>query len=219
MIRNSILFLRRIPPLEKPAQKPLFEKIYGNQSQSLPTVLKNRYANRPYSNDIVLLKGEMNIQISTFFKFLSPLMRLAGALVPFPGNHIPVTVELVSDEKSDKILMHRIFYYPNKKPYHFRSRIMHIKNNILIELMRFGFGSRLIYRLDRNKIIMDYGGYILKLGKWMIPLPLGLFLGKFYAFEKSISENQFEMEVKMVHPLFGKVFQYDGHFKIDNTHE
>lgn len=213
-IRKLILFIRRIPPIAKPMQKPLIEKIYGEQAQEIPKILRGRYSNRPCSNDRLLLKGEMNISISWVFCILSPLFRLAGAFAPYPAEKIPVTVECISDEKSDLVLMHRTFYYPDKSPYHFRSRILHIKENIVVELLHFGFATKLIYSFNKNKIIIDFGGYVFCLGKRLIPIPLGFLIGKIYAFEEAVSVDQFNMQVKIVHPLFGKIFQYDGYFKI-----
>src|SRR5436190_18355480 len=113
-------------------QKPLIQEIYGNQASQLPLVLQKRYANRPFSKDTLLMKGEMNIVISTLYRMLSPLFRLSGALVPYPAKNIPTTVALVSDETSNEIIMHRTFYYPDKSPYHFTSKVIHIKDNIVI---------------------------------------------------------------------------------------
>lgn len=219
LIRNIILFLRKIPPIKKPTDKPLIQKIYAEKAVNLPQILLDRYSNRPYSKDRLLLKGEMNITISKTFRLLSPLFRLAGTLAPYPAKKIPVTVELVSNENSDSILMHRIFYYPDRPPYHFSSQVIHVKDNVVIELMRFGFSSKLLYTSDKNMIVMNYGGYVLRLKKWLIPLPLGFLIGKFYAYEEAISDDEFKMEVKMIHPLFGKIFQYDGIFKVAKSHE
>lgn len=218
-VRNSILYIRRIKPLPMPTQKSLIEKIFAEQTKNISPVLQKRYSNRPYSKDRLLVKGEMNIEVSKFFKFLSPLFRLSGALVPYPAQKIPVTVEFVSDTESNKIIMHRTFYYPDKKPYHFTSKVMHIKDNIVLEMMKFGFATKLIYTYDNNKITMDYGGYVLCIGKTLIPIPLGFLVGRFYAYEETISDDQFIMLVKLTHPLFGKIFQYDGYFKIANSDE
>lgn len=214
IVRNTILMLRRIRPIINQYQEPLIRCIFGDQAQKIPNVLQRRYSNRVYTQDTILLKGEINIAMSKIFRIMSPLFRLVGALVPYPAEKIPVTVNFVSDEKSDRILMSRIFYYPDRPPYYFCSRIIHIKDNIVIELMRFGFASKLIYHFDKTKIIMDYGGYVICIGKRLVPIPLGFLIGRLYAFEEVVSNDEFAMQVKMVHPLFGTIFQYDGHFRI-----
>ena len=81
-IRNTLLFLQRIPPIVQSPQETLIQMIYGKLAQKLPEILQKRYANRPYSNDRFLLQGEMNISISKTFRLLSPLFRLAVHLYP-----------------------------------------------------------------------------------------------------------------------------------------
>ncbi|MCZ6901768.1 MAG: hypothetical protein O7C59_07000 [Rickettsia endosymbiont of Ixodes persulcatus] len=104
----------------------------------------------------------------------SPFFRAVGALTPYPGNDIPVDVILTSDKTSPIILMHRIFYYKKRLAYHFYSKMILIKDNIIIKLTRFRIAIKLLYLLENNK--MDYGGYVLYLGKWLIPIPLQLIL-------------------------------------------
>ena len=78
--------------------------------------------------------------------------------------------------------MYRIFYYKNRPAYHFYSKMILIKDNIILELIRFRIAIKLLYHLENNKIIMDYGGYVLYLGKSLIPIPLHLIIGKFFTY-------------------------------------
>lgn len=123
------------------------------------------------------------------------------------------TVQFVSQEQSKKITMHRIFHYSDRLPYHFISQMVHVKDNVLIEMMRFRLAAKLIYTFKDNQIIMSYGGYVFCLGKKLIPIPLGFLLGKFHAIEEAFSDDAFHMHVQLNHFLFGKIFEYDGHFK------
>lgn len=218
-IRNVILSLRGIAPLPMPTPVSLAYKIFGEQAKNLPPVLLKRYSNRPYSNDSLIIQGKMNVSVSKIFKILSPLFRLFGALMPQSANNIAATVEFTSHIQSNKIIMNRIFYYADNKPYQFSSKIMHIKNNSVAEEMRFGFATNLIFSFDNNRITMNYGGYLFCLGSKRLPLPFGFLIGKFYAFEEATADDEFAMLVTLTHPLFGKLFQYDGRFKITNTHQ
>jgi len=190
--------------------------ICKNLIEKLPIILQKRYNIKPYSNNKITLKGKMNVTISKIFQCFSPFFRAVGALTPYPGNDIPVDVILTSNKTSPIILMHRIFYYKDRPAYHFYSKMIPIKNNIIIELTRFRIAIKLLYRIENNKIIMDYGGYVLYLGKWLLPIPLHLIIGKFFAYEEAENDNIFNMQVKMVHTLFGKIFEYTGKFKIDS---
>lgn len=213
------MFFQGISPISKQSQETLLQAIYGEEAKKLPRVLQLRYANKPYSNDSVLLQGQMNINISKTFRLLSPLFKLTGALVMYSANNVPVKVELRSQEKSREIMMHRTFNYRDRKPVSFNSRILSVKKNVVIELMRFRFAARLIYSFDKDKITMNYGGYVFRLGQYLIPMPLGFLIGKFYSFEQAESDDVFNMQVKVVHPLMGNIFQYDGRFKIVTSHD
>ena len=63
---------------------------------------------------------------------------------------------------------------------------------------------------------MSYGGYVFRLGKHLIPISLGFILGKFYAVEIAESDEVFSMQVSIAHPIFGKIFQYDGKLSVKN---
>ena len=77
--------------------KPTFKAILGGQWATMPAVFHRRYANRPFSNDEVVVEGLLNVHASKWMKFLSPMLRVCGALIPYPGQDIPVTVKFNSD--------------------------------------------------------------------------------------------------------------------------
>jgi hypothetical protein len=47
-----------------------------------------------------------------------------------------------------------------------------------------------------------------------MPIPLTLFLGKGYAEEIAIDDNTFDMITHITHPLWGRIYQYNGRFKV-----
>lgn len=194
--------------------KSLIELIYGTSSGNMPILLQQRYSNRPYSKDLTTMNGTMDIYTSRLFRILSPLFRLVGVSIPFTANNMPVKVEIISDEASATILMKRTFNYLDKSPVYFSSGLLKYKSNVILELLRFRLATKLVYQYEKNKILMKDGGCVFRLGKWLIPIPLSIFVGKFSAFEEAISEDEFIMQVKMAHPWYGTLFQYDGKFRI-----
>ena len=216
--RNLLLKLRGFEPIRPPKQKPLIEKIFTESHESISKILKQRYSNKAFDAHTLKMEGHLNISLSPMFHFLSPLFRLTGALVPFPGKNIRTTVEMISTHNSRIIIMKRTLYYPNKKPFTFISRVEHVNNNTLVERMRFGLSARLYYFYEKNSIFLKYGGYILKLGKVSIRLPLGFLFGRFSGEEKALDDNHFEMTFLLHHFLMGKLFQYSGIFKIIADH-
>ena len=80
--------------------------------------------------------------------------------------------------------------------------------------MRFGFGWKMRYAWDGEKVVLSHKGYALQLFGHLIPLPLTILLGAGYAEEHPIDDNTFDMQTHITHPWWGKVYEYKGRFKI-----
>lgn len=201
--------------------QPIFKSVFAKQWESLPAVMHKHYANRGYTSDRVTVDGKVKIEISFFAKLISPFMRLTGALAPYAGNDVPVTVHFDSEKNSNVFCFNRIFNYPNRPPYHFRSRMIPAGGNEVIEYMPVAICWHAAYSFDGQKIVMTHLGYKIKAFGRMFSLPLELILGKGYAEEQAISNDSFRMYMDIRHPLFGKVYAYSGEFKITevNLHE
>lgn len=194
--------------------QPIFMSVFGKQWESLPDVMHKHYANRGYSSDRVTVDGIMKVEVSLFAKLISPFMRLTGALAPYAGENVPVTVHFDSEQNSNAFCFNRIFHYPNRPPYHFRSRMIPTGGNEVIEFMPAGIGWHAAYSFDDQKIVMKHLSYKIKAFGRMLSLPLELVLGRGYAEEEALSDDSFRMYMDIRHPLFGKVYAYSGEFKI-----
>jgi len=193
---------------------PIFQSIFGEQWSELPPVMHKHYANRPYCNDVVTVEGIMKVEVSPFARLLSPLLRITGALVPYAGDNIPVTVHFRSEPNSDVYCFDRIFHFPDKPPYHFRSRMQPVGDSEVIEFMRIGIGWRARYSYDGRKVVMAHRGYAMKLFGKLVHLPLELLLGSGNAEEEALSDSRFRMYMDIRHPLWGKIYAYSGEFTV-----
>ncbi len=200
------------------SNEPSYKSIFGKQWLSLPSVLRQRYSNRPFSNDQVNLFGILDIKSSRWMKMLSPCLRLCGALVPYEGNNVPVTVNLTSHHNSELTTFHRTFKFNHNKKYVFQSTLEPGDNANVIEFMRFGFGYRMKYELQQNQVTLSHVNYLWRLFGRDIPLPIHWALGRASAFEKAISETEFEMALRINHRWFGEIYRYQGRFKIKESH-
>lgn len=191
-------------------KEPIFKTVFGDQWAELPPVMKQHYAVRPFSDDVVRVEGHLDVNVSALVGLMA---RLTGMLLAHSGNNIPVTVVFTSD-KSGAFFFDRIFHFPDKGDVHFRSRLEWINDNVLVEFMRFGIGWKVIYEWDGTKVILRHKGYVWRLFGVMIPVPIALLLGAGYAEEEPLSDDQFSMWTHAKHPLFGKTFGYSGEFRI-----
>lgn len=194
--------------------QPIFKSIFGHQWMDLPQVMHKHYANRPYSDDVVTVEGKMDVEFGWLVKLFSPILRLVGALVPYQGKDIPVTVHFRSEPDSTAYCLDRTFNFPDKKPYVFFSKLIQIKDDVIVEVMKYGIGWKHRFYYDGNKVLLEHKGYVWKVGGNIIPVPIGLLLGRGYAEEEALNENTFRMKMNITHPLFGKMYEYRGVFKV-----
>jgi hypothetical protein len=89
-----------------------------------------------------------------------------------------------------------------------------IRDNELVEFMRFGIGWKLTCEWDGSKVIFRHKGYVWRIFGVMIPVPLTWVMGKGHAEETPLADNTFGMWTHAKHPLFGQTFGYAGQFSI-----
>lgn len=193
---------------------PIFQGIFGAAWGRLPPVFRHHYANRPFSRDMVVVEGLMDVEMSWLMRLLSPLLRLSGALVPIAGRDIPVTVTFRSDLTSAAFIFDRQFRFPGRAPYHFRSVMVPAGGNEVIEWMPIGFGWRAAFVFDKGRVWLKHRGYALRLFGRAIPFPLGFLLGRGEAWEEALDKERFAMAMTIRHPLLGKVYGYNGAFTV-----
>lgn len=214
--RNWFLKRKNVPRIDNLELKnePIFKSIFGDKWEDLPPVMKKHYANRPYRQDSTTVKGVLDVICKPPLLYLSPLMRLLGQIPTRNETNVPVTVNFQSDLNSRSFYFHRIFHFANGNPYKFQSRMLQIKGDEVIEIMRFGLGWKLRYAWDGEKVILSHNGYALQLFGHLIPLPLTILMGAGYAEERPVDDNTFDMKTHITHPWWGKIYEYKGRFEV-----
>jgi hypothetical protein len=197
-----------------PDESPVFKSIFGSAWDTLPWIIKRHYANRAYHDDVVTVEGCLRVEFSLFGSILKPIFRLTRTLVPYEGDNIPCTVHFRTDARSNAFHFDRIFYFPGREPYHFRSAMSPVYGNEIIEKMGCGLCWRMLYSWSDGKVILSHKGYALNLFGILIPLPLAILIGKGYAEELPLNDDEFSMMTEIRHPLWGKIFGYSGMFRI-----
>lgn len=190
---------------------PIFQQIFGASWDDLPPVMKAHYAVRPNSDDVVTVKGTLDITISPM---VSVMARLTGMLLAYSGKDIPVTVVFTNGADDKSFHFDRTFHFPDRGDIMFRSRMEHIAGNELVEFMRFGIGWKLAYEWDGSKVILRHRGYVWRILGVMIPVPFALILGKGHAEETPLSDTGFAMWTHAKHWLLGETFAYNGEFEV-----
>lgn len=193
---------------------PIFKSIFGASWDGLPPVMKKHYANRPYTDDETVVEGTLDVMCKPPLLWLSLLMKFMGQIPAQNENGVPVTVRFESDKDSKAFHFNRTFNFKDKTPYTFRSRMIQIKDNEVIEIMRFGLGWKMLYLWDGKKVLLKHNGYALHIFGHFIPVPLTFLMGKGYAEEIAVDDKKFDMITHITHSWWGKVYEYKGRFKI-----
>ena len=192
------------------ARQPIFQPVFGSDWCKLPKVMRDHYAVCPNSNDMVVVKGVLDIKVSPFVGLMSRLSRM---LVSRSGDKIPVTVIFTSGKDSADFVYDRIFHYPDGDE-RFLSRMTHVGGDELIEFIGFGIGWKTAFKWDGSKVILSHCGYVWRIFGVHIPIPLSLIIGRGEAEEVPIADNEFEMWAHARHPWFGNSFAYSGPFEV-----
>ena len=196
---------------------PTFQSIFGDAWNQLPTVIHKHYANRPFSNDLTIVKGELDVMCAGPIKWLAPLMRFMGQIPPVNELQVPVLVHFHSSSESQDFHFKRSFKFKHHPLYSFHSKMRQVKGDEVVEVMRFGLCWRLFYRWQDDKVKLIHKGYAFQLFGYLIPLPLTILLGQGYAEETAIDDDTFDMITTITHPWWGQIYEYKGRFKVLQT--
>lgn len=178
----------------------------GDQWQQLPPALQAHY--QPNANSDI---GEMDIEYPVYMQPYLSLLRLFGALINRRGKNIPTTVE--KHMKGDIQYWKRTISFTQDKIIIFSSFWVHDGSNELIEYVNPFLGLRMSVHIENNELHYEGRNFVVKLGKLLIPIPEWLVLGHTTIIETALNDNEFKMDFKLSHPLFGTIFRYSGKFK------
>lgn len=193
-------------------QESIFKSIFGTAWNKRPAVFKKRYMNRSFSEDIQTVEGHMDIAFSKGMALLTPVFRLLHILVPYSGKNIPVQVVFRSCPDSDHLYFDRKFYFQTEKPYEFNSCMIPTEDGDVIERMAFGLCWRSHCFYEDQKVVMAHKGYAWRIGRFNIPMPLEIFIGKGCAEETVIDDDSYRITMSLSHPWFGVLYHYSGNF-------
>ncbi len=211
--RNFTLKLKAIQNINNllDKNKPIFKPIFGKSWETLPPVMHKHYANRPYSFDIATVKGNLDVMCKWY---VQPFFRVLGTVPPYNEKNVPVTVNFTSQLETAGFGFERIFNFKNRQPVHFHSRMYQVKGNEVMECMNYGICWHSYYSWDGNKVTLRHKSYSLRVLDFNIPLPITWLVGRADADEIPVSDNTFAMCATITHPLFGKIYEYKGQFKV-----
>lgn len=100
--------------------------------------------------------------------------------------------------------------------FEFRSVMSMTTSGELIEQFPYGLGMNIKLGAEGvggDTLYFRDNGYFLRVGKFRLPLPRWLSVGRFTLAHKNIDREHFSVEISVDHPLFGKLFYQYGKFR------
>ncbi len=191
----------------------LMQRALGKDWFNLPTVIQRHYQLTEAEQTITVI-GKMNISYPCWLAPVLKLLRLLGALVDIKGEDMDVQVRKWRQSDPSTLYWQRDIQAKNGKQCQFVSRMVWQRDHELIEFVGFGFGIRLKLSVEQNKLVYRSQGHLLKLGSLTVPIPDCLVLGHAVITEQALSENTFQLDFMIVHPLWGKTYYYGGIFEV-----
>jgi Domain of unknown function (DUF4166) len=194
---------------------PLMQKALGNSWHDLPPVIQRHYQLQADQQTANVVTGIMHVNYPFFVRPMLFITRLMGGLIDLKGDNMDARVEKWVKADSPKTLFwKRTLQAPNGKNTVFASRMEYQQDNELIEFVGFGLGLCLKLTVENNRLVYRSNGHLWQIGKLRIPIPDLLFLGHAAITETAVSEQEFDLDFKIEHPLFGLTYQYGGRFAL-----
>lgn len=203
-----------------PIPVPEFQTVLGDANwQRLGTVVREHYSLRPFTTDQMTVHGHMDeVWHARIAKLFMPMGRLFGALVPHQGREVPIDVHYSCRSTDAGLYWDRRFHFPGRPVFHFRSHMVvaDAARHEVIEYVRFGLGLRLRVTAEDGALVFRDVGYVWRIGRLQLPMPLHLVLGRAYVEERPVpgDEAAFTMKMTIRHPWWGELFRYSGRFRL-----
>jgi hypothetical protein len=184
----------------------LMEAALGADWKRLPPALQAHYR-----TGVNVDAGHLDIEFPRFMFPVMALLQAIGALVSRRGRRLPTTVEkyVVGERQVWK----RRIAYPGGRVASFDSFWVHAGGNELIEYVNPLLGLQMAVWLDGRRLRYRGIRFVLRVGRWHLPIPEWLALGHTEIVEEAIHGQRFAMDFRLTHPLFGQVFRYSGVFE------
>jgi hypothetical protein len=186
--------------------KGIIQTALGADWERLPPALQAHY--RPGTN---VDAGHLDIEFPRWMLPVLTLLQAFGALVNRSGTRLPTTVE--KRVVGDRQVWKRRIAYPGGRAGCFDSFWVAAGGNELIEYVNPLLGLQMAVSVDGARLRYRGIRFVVRIGRWRLPIPEWLALGHTEIVEEAIDETRFAMDFRLRHPMFGQVFRYSGVFE------
>ncbi len=178
----------------------------GDHWQQLPPALQTHYC-EGHTRDV----GALDIEFPRWMHPCLSLLHLVGALVPRRGKQVATVVD--KSVVGERQFWKRKIRFADGQEIRFNSHWESAPDNTLIEYVNPLLGLQMRPEVIAGRLHYQGVRFVVRLGRWRLPIPEWLVLGHTTIVEEAIDEERFRMDFRLTHPLFGEVFRYTGEFR------
>lgn len=182
------------------------QQVLGADWQKLPPGLRAHYA-AGFTTDT----GELDIEFPRFMGPFLRVLRYLGALLHRRGHQVSAIVD--KQVAAESLRFHRTIVYPDRETLHFDSVWVSAGDHQLIEFVNPVLGLQMRVHVVDARLHFEGLRFVVRLGRWLLPIPEWLVLGHTTIVEEAIDDSSFAMDFRMTHPLLGQLFRYSGRFR------
>lgn len=183
----------------------IMQRALGEQWDQLPVVLQAHYQ----ETDNVDI-GTLDIEYPAWMQLFLNLLYLLGALLNRRGSSLKTEVA----KKMYGEIQHwaRTVTLDDGRIIQFHSRWHYAGDNRLIEYVNPLLGLCMSVKVDNGNLVYSGEYFVLRIWKMTLPIPEWILLGHTTIIESRKNEQDFVMDFRLTHPLFGQVYRYSGTF-------
>jgi len=192
--------------------EPDFRALLGEAAWTrLPAAVRARFAFGVHAEPCVY-PGRMTVRASAAGWLLAQACRLVGTpLAPWTGEDVAVEVT-VAPHPQGGIDWSRLYRFPGHAPARVASRKLTDETGALLEVVRGGLGLRLGVGEEDGALVFRSRGYVLRLGRLVLPLPALLSPGQAWVEHRDLGGGAFRFSLRFEHRWLGETFFQTGVF-------
>lgn len=191
--------------------KSLMQQALGKDWDLLPSALQAHYR-----LGTTVEAGAMDIEYPRWMQPWLNVLRLMGALVNRAGRQVSTVV--VKEVIGDRQHWRRTLTYADGRSIRFNSFWIAAGDAHVIEFVNPVLGLQMAPRVEAGRLHYRGVRFVARMGRFMLPIPEWLVLGRTTIIEEAVDEDHFVMDFRLTHPLLGEVFRYSGTFRIARNH-
>ena len=188
----------------------VLSKELGSEAwEQLEPAIARRFSPRISGSRALCFRGSMQwVYCSPIGRMIASLLKNFHVLPKNCARHQPF--DFTISQKNGVIQKQRRYGLGQEDCFTFTS--LFYDNPQLHEEFAGGLGMYLGLAVKRGSLLFRDRAYFFRIGRWRMSLPRWLTVGRFELLHKNISDKEFQIIIRVNHPLLGTLFYQRGEF-------